>query len=598
MSRFTPEEFAQRCGKPRRQSYGWLARCPAHDDRRSSLSIGTGTDGRVLLKCHAGCSVEDIAAAVGVQLNQLFADEPKQAGDGIEATYDYRDAAGRLLFQVVRKTGKRFMQRRPLGDGSWSWRLGDVERVLYRLPELQAVDVEDPVFVVEGEKDCDRLRGLGLASVSASGGAGKWRPEYAESLRARNVVVLPDNDTPGWQHAVVVAESLRNVATRIRVLKLNVRPKGDVSDWLDAGGTKEQLLAEVSRTPEWEFDERQKTAAEAPAGFTAAVQRIVGIVEAVARRAKSSQPLHVGFLDDMMLGVLETDLVVLGAPTGAGKTTLASVFAESCAAAGARVAYFALEAHDSEIEQRMLYRRMAKRVWQLAREGAMPHALAQQFTYAMWCHGRVDEIVERVAPDAIADLRRCIGDRLQTLYRSGDFGHEDLANGLRRLRGHADLVIVDHLHFLDATEEELDENRHMRRTVKAISDAIVDAGTPVVAVAHLRKQDIRSKRIVPHIAEFHGSSEVTKIATRVVTLAPAYRDTHVPGIAPTYMRVSKDRIDGAKNVVAVCDFDLRQANYRAQYELGRLRDGDTRWEELPVAEIPWWAKREKRVCHA
>jgi putative DNA primase/helicase len=39
---------------------GWLAKCPAHDDNRASLSIGEGRDGRVLVRCHAGCDVDTV----------------------------------------------------------------------------------------------------------------------------------------------------------------------------------------------------------------------------------------------------------------------------------------------------------------------------------------------------------------------------------------------------------------------------------------------------------------------------------------------------------------------------------------------------------
>jgi putative DNA primase/helicase len=53
-------------------SAGWVARCPAHNDSVNSLSVGEGDDGRALLHCHAGCSFEDVVAALGITVRSLF----------------------------------------------------------------------------------------------------------------------------------------------------------------------------------------------------------------------------------------------------------------------------------------------------------------------------------------------------------------------------------------------------------------------------------------------------------------------------------------------------------------------------------------------
>lgn len=162
--------------------------------------------------------------------------------------YDYTDEQGELLYQVCRAMPKKFFQRRPDGEGGWINNLQDVRRVLYRLPELLAADESATVFVCEGEKDVDALRKLGLVATTNSGGAGKWRYEYNETLKGRNVVVLPDNDEAGQEHAEQVARSLSGIAASVRIVKLpDLREKGDVSDWLNSGGTAEQLKEIVSR---------------------------------------------------------------------------------------------------------------------------------------------------------------------------------------------------------------------------------------------------------------------------------------------------------------------------------------------------------------
>jgi hypothetical protein len=167
-------------------------------------------------------------------------------GRRVVATYDYHDEHGGLLFQVVRFQPKDFRQRRPDGKGGWVWSLNGVPRVLYRLPELAAAPKDRPVFVVEGEKDADALVALGLLATTAPLGANKWRPEYSEALRGRPVFILPDNDDPGRAHAAAVRDALRGVAESITIVELPGLPeKGDVSDWLAAGGDKDKLLSLV-----------------------------------------------------------------------------------------------------------------------------------------------------------------------------------------------------------------------------------------------------------------------------------------------------------------------------------------------------------------
>ncbi len=114
---------------------------------------------------------------------------------------------------------------------------GRPQLVPYRLPELLAAP-EQMVFVVEGEKDADRLTGLGLVATTAPGGAGKWPECLTPFFRGRDVVILPDNDPPGEAHARKVAEAIGPVASSVKIVALQgLPPKGDVSDFLDQGGT-------------------------------------------------------------------------------------------------------------------------------------------------------------------------------------------------------------------------------------------------------------------------------------------------------------------------------------------------------------------------
>ncbi len=304
----------------RKQGKQWLAKCPAHDDQKPSLSIAEGADGRLLLKCQASCAVESVCAAVGLTTADLFtAPKPKanNAQRKIAATYDYFDSKSRLVLQAVRFEPKRFSQRRPDGSGNWVWGLsedeyvqsargdwykvdektpttktrrkfGECPRVLYRLRELLATDPSTLVFIPEGEKDVERLRSLGLVATCNAMGAGKWRDEYNEPLRARAIVIVEDNDKAGREHALQVARSLHGVATSVKVLRLSGLPdKGDVSDWLDAGGTVEQLLEIVAHCPEWSPASEATSVTAEPAEESEAKRSIaIALIELALSRAE------------------------------------------------------------------------------------------------------------------------------------------------------------------------------------------------------------------------------------------------------------------------------------------------------------------------
>lgn len=243
----------QRLQNVRKAGSGWTARCTAHDDRRNSLSISIGDDGRTLVHCHAGCEVEAVVSAAGLTMRDLASPNGngKPGKRRIVKTYDYRDEAGTLLFQDVRYEPKDFRQRRPKPSGGLEWSVKGVRVVPYRLPELLS-DPTKVVCVPEGEKDVDNLARIGVTATTNAGGAGKWTAEHAKHLAGRHVVILPDNDKPGRDHAAQVAASLQGIAATIKVVELPGLPeKGDVSDWIAAGGTKDQLRQLAEAAPLW-----------------------------------------------------------------------------------------------------------------------------------------------------------------------------------------------------------------------------------------------------------------------------------------------------------------------------------------------------------
>lgn len=242
------QRFSELPGKIQHND-GFNVQCPCHDDDKASLSVRMDGD-RLLLHCHAGCAPKDILDAMGLTWKDCMGDdkmtERKMTERKIVKTYDYKDEKGKLLYQVVRYEPKDFRQRRPVGDG-WEWSLGNVHRVLYRLSELLEADPTRWVFIVEGEKDVDRLHGIGVIATTNAGGAGKWRESYSQSLLGRNLIIIPDSDEPGREHARHVERVLRSTVERVRVIELSDHK--DISDWLDAGHGNIDLVKLVKGAP-------------------------------------------------------------------------------------------------------------------------------------------------------------------------------------------------------------------------------------------------------------------------------------------------------------------------------------------------------------
>lgn len=262
--------YRAKTGAEPRGDHQKSARCPAHDDRSPSLAISEGEDGRVIVHCHAGCSLDAILSSLGLAERDLFPDSdplpeiivpalqvfPPVTGHSnkpitvtntkpqIAETYDYTDEHGNELYQVVRLEPKGFRQRKRGPGGAWDWRIGDVRRVLYRLPQvLEAVKHGQMVWVVEGEKDVHTLeqREQVTATCNAGGaGAGKWLESYSQALAGANVTVVADDDEPGRAHAAEIAGSLRRHKCRVTVM---VPAKGkDVTEHLDEGFELSELI--------------------------------------------------------------------------------------------------------------------------------------------------------------------------------------------------------------------------------------------------------------------------------------------------------------------------------------------------------------------
>ena len=364
------EELLRALQGVRRNGNGWTALCPAHGDHNPSLSISE-RDGKILLYCHAGCSFEQIAQAVGLSVNGngISHPPPQAQGETVsrcktrklvsrtpECEYDYTDEEGRLMFKVVRTTlvyddgtaGKQFMAKRPTSitanGPDWIHSIDGVRLVPYRLPELLAAPL---VYVVEGEKDVETLRQIGLAATCNPFGAGKWRKEFSAYLAGKTAVILPDNDDAGRKHAEAVANSLHGIAKEVVVIELpGLQDKGDVSDFISQGGTADDLVGFLERAEPWTPDVIPATRSKGKFHFTPLSQLLAEAEE------------NTSFLWDQTLPM--GGLSICSAKPKVGKSTLARNLAVAVALGHAflgrqtvkgRVLYLCLEEKRAEVRK-------------------------------------------------------------------------------------------------------------------------------------------------------------------------------------------------------------------------------------------------------
>jgi len=229
----------------KRSGSGYMALCPCHDDHNPSLSI-TEDGGKVLLHCHAGCTYEAIATELGLNHTAPAGKPESYQGNPIVKWYPYRDEQGRVLYEVARIQKGSDKDFRPYCRGQF--KLNGQQRVLYRLPELIKAPADDWVFLCEGEKDSDNVACLGLVATTNVFGGLSWEQSYTPYFKDRRVCILNDNDDTGRQRAAKLMKELTGTTKQTRTLDLpNLPEKGDVSNWLDAGGTKDQLIALVEK---------------------------------------------------------------------------------------------------------------------------------------------------------------------------------------------------------------------------------------------------------------------------------------------------------------------------------------------------------------
>ncbi len=362
-------------------------------------------------------------------------------------TYEFTDAEGTVLYRTVRMEHptkpKRFEAQRPNGKGGWLNRLGDVPRVLYRLPELLAADPAKPVFFVEGERKADKLAAWGFVATAIAFGANGWRRSYAEALEGRTVVFLPDNDGPGQDFAKRAAADIESHGGTVHVVDLpGLPPKGDIIDWT---GTAEDLHALVDK-------------AVNPPAIT------FPVADLKAWSAIAAQPK--GFT--MPGFVPEKELTLATGAGGANKSTFGQQLA-TCVAAG--VPMLGIEV------------KKGKALYVTAEDDdARLHWMQSHICNALGV--RMTDLVGRLH---LSSLRGRLGNELATFDVEGKLRPAPSFHVLRATieASGASLVVLDNAAHLFAGNEN--DRQQVTAFVNLLYSLCQDLGATIILVAHSNK---------------------------------------------------------------------------------------------------------------
>jgi KaiC/GvpD/RAD55 family RecA-like ATPase len=307
----------------------------------------------------------------------------------------------------------------------------------------------------------------------------------------------------------------------------------------------------------------------------------------------------VSFLDDAMIGILKNDLILVGARSGAGKTQFCVNVALANVRAGKRVHFLALEAEQGEIETRIIFQFFQelftenRKNWMAARMTEKNDELrmrldavySKRFSYQQFALGETLQILPDLTNMAIEKLDSLEG--LHTFYKSDKFDVRDFMLKVLECDDETDLIICDHVHYFDYDDDA--ENKSIKEIAKTARTLALENGKPIILVSHLRKSD-KNGDLVPSLEEFHGSSDLYKIATKAITLAPGAWNAE--GKMQTFVRIVKNRFDGSvTRVIGAVNYLISEGRYEIEYKIGDANQKrDSGFTALEPFNYPQWAR--------
>lgn len=522
---FTSSEISEyyqhrvpRMAQPDRRE--WRGACPAHGGQDLNFAVDSDT-GRAF--CHSACgrgwgdlialemelSGLDFVKGKAEVFRLVGRPAPNWQDRDVEATYDYTDEKGVLVYQVVRKVGKKFVQRRPEGPpGRWIWGLGKTIPLPFQLPKVFAC--KTLIGVTEGEKDAIALTRAGWVSTCNSGGAGNFKPELAIYFTGKDVAIFPDNDEPGRKHAEAVAKILHPVAASVRIVEMpGLALKGDVSDYLALGKTVDDLHALYEQgqdwNPEWRYttevphenDKYLRTFGQflvesgGPDAFWKSVE-----VEGLATPFEG--------LTRNLGGLRQGEVYVLAANQGQGKTSLGLQFAITALERRCGVLIFSMEMGHRDVFQRIaaIDARVDLGMFRKLRRFGMDAAMLAEYE---------DSLSRSTAKFAKMPLFVSTKSGVTT---------EFLTQEAKRVKDRAKigLVIVDHMQLMGGSGTVRSDYEKFTAISRATKGIAAELEVPLLLVSQTSRMNSNDKRSELEVSDIRGSGAIEEDAACVLLL--------------------------------------------------------------------------------
>lgn len=471
----------------------WRGPCPVHNGQGDNFSVNSETGYAI---CHSSCGkgwdIIGLEMALGgaefvrakAEVYRIIGRPPERYEDrDIEATYDYRDVDGSITRQVVRKLGKKFFQRRPV-PGGWSRSMKGVPRIPFQLDLLVKQGKDQVIALVEGEKDAINLTKHGWFATCNSEGALNFKPELAPWFQDRHVAIFPDNDEKGREHAQKVAALLKPVAASLKIVEIPDMPaKGDVSDFLSAGRTLEELYGLYEHTEEWspdwdysipvphENDKYNKTLVQ--------YVREAGGIEALWKLPEI-EGIHTPFLalTRAICGLRPGEVYLLAANQGMGKSSLAMQFAISAMKQMSGVLLFSMEMGHRDVFQRLVSIEARVDISELRgmRAGTEGHDSAK------------DRLAK--ATRELSKLPLIVSTRSSV---TPQYLLEETAR-LKESSGNVGLVIVDHTQLMGSTGKAKDDYNKFTEISRVTKHIAEEVGVPLLLVSQCSRKNASDRR--------------------------------------------------------------------------------------------------------
>lgn len=501
---FTASEVRAYCAVrvPRIQmntsSREWRAPCPVHQGERDSFSVNSETG---LAQCHSECGRGWDMISLEMALSRTdfvkakaevfrIVGRPQIPWDerDIEAFYDYRDENGVLKYQVVRKAGKNFVQRRPDGNGKWIWKINGLTPLPFNLAAILKPQL---VAIVEGEKDALNLTKLGMPATCNNGGANNsekgacnFKPDLAPWFIGKDVAIFPDNDLPGRRHAVAVARLLHGKARSVKIVDLpGLQLKGDVSDFIAKGGTLDEINALYVKTVEWspDFD----FATSLPRKNDRYIKTFAQVVEEAGGfdafwdlTKWSGVETPFPKLNRKLRGGLKNgELFILGGNQGAGKTSLALQFCLTVLKKNENVLFFSMEMNHCAVFQRLAGIEGRVNLAELYEKQFQNHDFREE-------RSRLNQACTMLAKEnlQVSNKARVTAEDIVA----------EIEHGMKQRP--ISLVVIDHMQLMNASTSSRNRYEKLTEVAHAMKQTALAVNKPILLLSQTTRANEKERR--------------------------------------------------------------------------------------------------------